>query len=77
MGRVSADPAPRLHYVDHLRVLLTALVILHHAAITYGAPGGWYYREDPVNGLAAEVLLVLFVATNQAYFMGFFFSSSL
>ncbi|MAF09697.1 hypothetical protein CMK11_04530 [Candidatus Poribacteria bacterium] len=73
MGRVSADPAPRLHYVDHLRVLLTALVILHHAAITYGAPGGWYYREDPANGLAAEVLLVLFVATNQAYFMGFFF----
>ena len=65
--------ARRLHYVDHLRVLLTALVILHHAAITYGAPGGWYYRENPDNGTAVEVFLTLFVATNQAFFMGLFF----
>ncbi|MBT3267669.1 acyltransferase family protein [Candidatus Poribacteria bacterium] len=73
MEPVSQDRAPRLLYMDHLRVFLTVLVILHHAAITYGAPGGWYYREDPPNGLAAEVLLTLFVATNQAFFMGFFF----
>jgi len=28
-----------------LRGYLTALVLFHHTAITYGAIGGWYYRE--------------------------------
>ena len=73
MGSVAGVRSPRLHYIDHLRLLLTALVILHHAAITYGAPGGWYYRENPDNGIVFDVILTLFVATDQAFFMGFFF----
>jgi peptidoglycan/LPS O-acetylase OafA/YrhL len=66
-------PRPRELYVDSLRSVMTALVILHHTAITYGAPGGWFYNELKPSGSASSLLLTLFVATNQAYFMGFFF----
>ena len=52
---------------------MTALVILHHTAITYGAVGGWFWREVEPSGAPSSVLLVLFCTTNQAYFMGFFF----
>jgi peptidoglycan/LPS O-acetylase OafA/YrhL len=63
----------RSYYIDRIRVVLTALVILHHTAITYGAPGGWYYRELPTTATLTGLLLILFVSVNQAYFMGFFF----
>jgi hypothetical protein len=63
----------REFYIDRLRSAMTVLVVLHHTAITYGAPGGWYYNELKPSGAASSLLLTLFVATNQAYFMGFFF----
>lgn len=62
----------RENYIDNIRIALTVLVILHHTAITYGAPGGWYYSEPP-DGLVSGLLLTVFVSTNQAFFMGFFF----
>ena len=67
------QPRSREQYIDRLRSVMTALVILHHTAITYGAPGGWYYNELKPSGSLSGLLLTLFVATNQAYFMGFFF----
>src|SRR5215469_5283552 len=81
---VHASPAPapgsatrlqpaRELYVDRLRSVMTALVILHHTAITYGAIGGWFYHELKPSGSASSLLLTMFCATNQAYFMGFFF----
>jgi peptidoglycan/LPS O-acetylase OafA/YrhL len=66
------QPAREL-YIDRLRSVMTVFVILHHTAITYGAPGGWFYNELKPSGSPASLLLTLFVATNQAYFMGFFF----
>ena len=65
----------RLRYIDNLRIFLTGIVILFHLAITYGAPGGWYYREFEISQLnpITRTVLVLFIAANQAYFMGFFF----
>jgi len=60
-------------YIDRLRTIMTAFVILHHTAITYGASGSWFYNELHVSGELPSILLTLFVATNQAYFMGFFF----
>ncbi len=52
---------------------MTALVILHHTAITYGGSGGWFWNEDKTSSHPSSLLLTLFCATNQAYFMGFFF----
>jgi peptidoglycan/LPS O-acetylase OafA/YrhL len=52
---------------------MTALIILHHTAITYGGSGGWFWREYDTSAAPSSLLLTLFCATNQAYFMGFFF----
>lgn len=62
----------KIYYLDNLKVLLTILVIIHHAVITYGAPGSWYYIEKTTNTVAL-IFMTLFVATNQAFFMGLFF----
>src|SRR5271165_5258825 len=63
----------REYYVDRLRSVMVALVILHHTAITYGAIGGWFWREVEPSSSPSGVLLMLFCTTNQAYFMGLFF----
>ncbi len=65
--------ADRDFYIDRLRSVMTVLVILHHTALTYGAIGGWFWREIQPSRTPSSILLILFVTTNQAYFMGFFF----
>ncbi len=67
------QPRSRELYIDRLRSVMTAFVILHHTAITYGAVGGWFYNELKPSRSVSSLLLTLFCATNQAYFMGFFF----
>jgi surface polysaccharide O-acyltransferase-like enzyme len=59
-------------FIDHLKVLCTILVVLHHTFITYGAPGSWYFQQK-TQMLPAQFPMTVFVATNQAFFMGFFF----
>ncbi|WP_170916684.1 acyltransferase family protein [Dyadobacter psychrophilus] len=65
-------PGSKIVYIDYLKVLLTALVVAHHAFVTYGAPGGWYYSEK-TSITSAIMAMTMFVAVNQSYFMGFFF----
>jgi peptidoglycan/LPS O-acetylase OafA/YrhL len=60
-------------YIDRLRTVMTAFVLLHHSAITYGAIGSWFWYEIKPSNTISSLLLTLFCATNQAYFMGFFF----
>lgn len=63
----------RKFYIDRLRIFLTVLVIFHHAAIAFGASGGWYYTvQDKVTGLE-ENLMSLCMTVNQSYFMSLFF----
>jgi len=64
-----------LDYIDNIRILLTAVVLMNHLSITYGAPGGWYYTEFETTQLSIipMAVLVMFAAANQAYSMGFFF----
>jgi len=76
MPFVPASTAPanmRNSGFDVLRGYMTLLVLFHHAAITYGAIGGWYYHEVKPAASLPGTLLVLFCTTNQAYFMGLFF----
>jgi fucose 4-O-acetylase-like acetyltransferase len=68
-----AGAAERNGGVDALRAAVTLLVVLHHTAITYGAIGGWYYKEIAPYASAGGQLLVLFCTVNQAWFMGLFF----
>lgn len=60
-------------YIDRLRTVLTALVILLHCAITYGASGGWFCYERHFDGSPSSILLTIFTGSLQAWFMGFFF----
>jgi peptidoglycan/LPS O-acetylase OafA/YrhL len=69
----SGQSRPRDLYIDRLRSIMTAFVILHHTAITYGAIGGWFWYELKPSSAISSQLLVLFCTINQAYFMGFFF----
>ncbi|MCK7622309.1 acyltransferase family protein [Streptomyces sp. RS10V-4] len=70
-GTAAPTTRPRLHYLDNLRIALTALVVLHHTAVTYGNIPVWYYTEPAKDG--SGLVLDLFVMANQAFFMGFFF----
>jgi len=62
----------KIYYIDNLRVGLISLVVVHHAAITYGAAGAWYYSEKTTH-VGANIPMLLFVTINQSFFMGFFF----
>lgn len=66
------QPKGKIYYIDNLKIVLTALVVIHHALVTYGAPGGWYYSEKTTLE-AAKIPMTMLVAINQAFFMGFFF----
>lgn len=68
-------PSSRLYYIDNIRVFLTALVVLFHLISTYGAPGKWYYVESVPESLVI-IPMSIFIATNQAFFMGMFFMVS-
>ena len=63
----------RLFYLDRLRVFLTFLLLLHHTAIAYGASGSWIYVDAEQGTTVTNILLSLFTAINQAFFMGLFF----
>ncbi|HOW70280.1 MAG TPA: acyltransferase family protein [Phycisphaerae bacterium] len=60
---------PRVIYLDNLKLLLTILVIAHHAALAYGPFRGIWHVE---NAERADVLGSLIVV-NSMFFMGLFF----
>ena len=66
--RASEKPA-RQHYLDHLKVALTGLVITHHASQAYAPWGGAW----PIYNLTRSAVLAPFHAVNAAFFMGHFF----
>ena len=74
-----APTKPRLHAesrnagIDALRASLTLLVLFHHSAVTYGAMGSWFYQEIEPSHAPSSLILTLFAAYNQAFFMGLFF----
>ncbi|NKX44650.1 acyltransferase family protein [Roseicyclus persicicus] len=69
-GRPAAlSPPARAVWIDRLRACLTGLVIVHHAAITYGASGSWFFKATDETNIG----LTFLAAVNQAFFMGLFF----
>jgi glucans biosynthesis protein C len=71
-AKVAARTGARFAYIDNLRIYLTLLVVLHHAAIAYGGAGDWAIR-DRITDEISPILLSIFNGINQAYFMATFF----
>jgi len=68
------QPGARLVAFDQLRAALVGLVICHHAAVAFGAEGGWYYKVGPPPGdELSPLLLTMFAALNQSFFMALLF----
>lgn len=57
-------------YIDNLKLVLTFLVIAHHASQAYGPTGGAWVYTDPGNSV---MWLRNFMAVNASFFMGLFF----
>jgi glucan biosynthesis protein C len=78
-GKLSRGKASRLFFIDHWRVALAILVVLHHVAMVYGAVlPMFYYLEPPFSSPGvidplAYLALLVFSLFNQAWFMGAFF----
>ena len=71
--RLPERHADRLYFVDNLRTWLITVVVLHHLAIVYGTGYIFYYVEPSYNDPLAFIVLAIFTAVNQAYFMGLLF----
>jgi len=63
----------RLFFIDHLRAALVILVVLHHIAIVYGEGVSFWYVDPPTTESLVGFALVLFVFSNQVWFMGALF----
>jgi surface polysaccharide O-acyltransferase-like enzyme len=59
----------RIHYIDNVKVLLTCMVVAHHAGQAYGATGGVWL----VNDVSKANFLKPFFFINAAYMMGLYF----
>jgi len=68
----AAAPEPRRAYLDNLKVLLVAGVIVGHVLITYGDIGSWAYHEPSANK-AFLLPAALFVVLGSLFAMGLFF----
>jgi glucan biosynthesis protein C len=65
----------RMAYIDTLRLILTVMVVMVHAAVTYGPIGSWFYHE-PATDTISNIVLALYPMAAQAFFMGLFFMIS-
>ena len=61
----------RLYYLDYLKVVLTVLVVFHHAALPYSPGSEWAYSTSHPEEMMPWIWP--FLSTNAAYFMGLFF----
>ena len=64
----------RLFYLDNVKVLLTLLVIFHHAALPYSVFSSWPY--SPSNTEEMMPWIWHFHSVNASFFMGLYFMIS-
>ena len=72
MNNPATGKKPKILYIENLRIVLSALVVIVHMACTYGGPGGWTYMEKGA-GFWTVLPLTVLNATSQSFFMGMFF----
>ncbi len=73
LANTKAAASTRLAYVDVVRFVLITLVIMVHAAVTYGSAGSWTYVDAKSTDEMTSALLTFFVMYSQSFFMSLFF----
>lgn len=61
----------RLSYLDNLKVMLTILVVFHHAALPYSPGSEWAYTTSHPEEMMPWIWH--FLSVNASFFMGLFF----
>ena len=61
----------RLPYLDTLKIVLTLLVVFHHAAEPYYLDSAWPYKPSNTDEMMPWIWH--FLSVNAAFFMGLFF----
>ena len=74
--RYNPSHLKRLDWIDNLRVLVIILVVILHAAVTYGGMGGWYYKENEQVDSASTLFFAFYLTFTQAWFMSMLFMVS-
>ena len=72
----SEPKAPRLIFLDNLKIFFAILVVFQHARITYGMSGQWYYVDSAP--LDAFSIVFFYIVTSfggmfQSALLGLFF----
>ncbi len=73
MVKTKAAASSRMAYIDVVRFILITLVIMVHAAVTYGSAGSWTYVDAKSTNEMTSALLTFFVMYSQSFFMSLFF----
>jgi fucose 4-O-acetylase-like acetyltransferase len=60
----------RLLYIDNLRLMVIAFVVMHHLAVTYSGFGSWYYHEGAHLDVLSTIWFAFYLSFQQGYFMG-------
>ena len=63
----------RLYFVDNLRTLMIAMVIVLHVSVIYGGEGLWYYYKEGRADIVTSSILSVHNAIVMSFFMGMLF----
>lgn len=72
-GNEAGTARERLLYIDNLRLMLIAFVVMQHLAVTYSGFGSWYYVEGIRLDVISTIWFAFYESFQQAYFMGLLF----
>lgn len=72
-GNETRTVKERLLYIDNLRLMVIAFVVMHHLAVTISGYGSWYYVEPAHLDTLSTVWFAFYLGFQQAYFLGLLF----
>ena len=63
----------RLLYIDNLRTMVIAFVVMHHLAVTYSGFGSWYYTDVAQLSTLSATWFAFYLSFQQGYILGVLF----
>jgi glucan biosynthesis protein C len=63
----------RLLYIDNLRTMVIAFVVMHHLAVTYSGFGSWYYTDVAQLSTLSTIWFAFYLSFQQGYILGVLF----